>query len=33
MKKNPAHLIHNSTTEFLVFTSQAGDQSIEARPV
>ncbi|HAF85904.1 MAG TPA: virulence-like protein, partial [Sphaerochaeta sp.] len=31
-KKNQKNqLIHNSTTEFLIFTAQAGEQSIEAR--
>ena len=29
--KSPVRLIRNSTTEFLIFTGQAGEQSIEAR--
>ncbi len=29
--KNKTQLIRNSTAEFLVFTSQTGEQSIEAR--
>ena len=29
--KNSIQLIRNSTAEFLIFTGQAGDQSIEAR--
>jgi hypothetical protein len=29
--KNPVRLIRNSTVEFLIFTGQAGEQSIEAR--
>lgn len=31
MSANEKKLIHNSTTEFLIFTGQAGEQSIEAR--
>ena len=30
-KKNDRQLISNSTTEFLMFTAQAGENSIEAR--
>jgi hypothetical protein len=30
-KKNDRQLIRNSTTEFLMFTAQAGENSIEAR--
>jgi len=30
-EKKQSKLIRNSTAEFLVFTAQAGDQSIEAR--
>ena len=29
--KNAVRLIRNSTAEFLIFTGQAGEQSIEAR--
>ncbi|CAK7054551.1 MAG: hypothetical protein DELT_01156 [Desulfovibrio sp.] len=29
--KNPVRLIRNSTAEFLIFTGQVGEQSIEAR--
>ena len=29
--KNAVRLIRNSTVEFLIFTGQAGEQSIEAR--
>jgi len=31
MSDNEKKLIRNSTAEFLIFTSQAGEQSIEAR--
>ena len=31
MRKDEKKLIRNSTAEFLVFTGQAGEQSIEAR--
>jgi hypothetical protein len=31
MTDRPTNLIRNSTAEFLIFTGQAGDQSIEAR--
>lgn len=31
MKSRPTKLIRNSTAEFLIFTGQAGEQSIEAR--
>ncbi|WP_343227422.1 virulence RhuM family protein [Rhodanobacter sp. DHB23] len=31
MKSKPTRLIRNSTAEFLIFTGQAGEQSIEAR--
>ena len=31
--KTRTQLIRNSTTEFLIFTGQAGEQSIEARYV
>ena len=30
-KKNSVQLVRNSTAEFLIFTGQAGEQSIEAR--
>ncbi len=30
-KKKGKQLIHNNTAEFLIFTRQAGEQSIEAR--
>jgi len=30
-KKNDRQLIRNSTAEFLIFTAQAGKNSIEAR--
>lgn len=31
MSNGSNKLIHNSTAEFLIFTSQAGEQSIEAQ--
>lgn len=31
INKDKSHLIRNSTVEFLIFTSQSGDKSIEAR--
>jgi hypothetical protein len=31
MTGRPSKLIRNSTAEFLIFTAQAGEQSIEAR--
>jgi hypothetical protein len=31
MEKTPAAFIHNSTAEFLIFTAQAGEDSIEVR--